>query len=403
MVCELYWPVDSEAVKLNPPVEIENSCLTLLSMTFEKSDPVPENAPAHTVVTNITVVVPPLHSLIGDPAIVNANPLVHPFVITSADTNRWQLITRASPKLDFETVSLYTLPILVRDNKGSSASQTIFVRIADVNEPPVFTGALAQPGQAVEIYVAENILRNTGIFTVTVKDPEEAPLKVTVDIEEENDEAPECKPSTYKTTILDSVVPGTNVNSFVLNCHDRDSVPTAMRFQIVSGNENTHFGFDPSRGSSSPKLIVKTPFDFEGGVDVQHQYHLVVHIIDDNVHDATVSKPRTGTVLIDISVQKKGLTVVYKSVNTFSSDDWYIPFIFALMAIMSVGLVTCWCYLIWRCAHCDKTCFKKQAKTSKAINRIKTYKPGTQKETVEVTMETTSIETVFDGEAKDPA
>lgn len=59
-------------------------------------------------------------------------------------------MTRASPKLDFETVSLYTLPILVRDNKGSSASQTIFIQIADVNEPPVFTGALAQPGQGMK-------------------------------------------------------------------------------------------------------------------------------------------------------------------------------------------------------------------------------------------------------------
>lgn len=58
-------------------------------------------------------------------------------------------MTSASPKLDFETVSLYTLPILVRDSKGSSASQTIFIQIADVNEPPIFTGALAQPGQGM--------------------------------------------------------------------------------------------------------------------------------------------------------------------------------------------------------------------------------------------------------------
>lgn len=67
--------------------------------------------------------------------------------------------------------------------------------------------------------------------------------------------------------------------------------------------------------------------------------------------------------------QRKGLTIVYKSVNTFSSDDWYIPFIFASMTIMSVGLVTYWCYLIWRCACSDKICFKQQAKASKSINR----------------------------------
>lgn len=59
-------------------------------------------------------------------------------------------MTTALPKLDFEVTSLYTIPILVRDDKGSLASQTIFVQIVDVNEPPVFTGLLTQPSQGMK-------------------------------------------------------------------------------------------------------------------------------------------------------------------------------------------------------------------------------------------------------------
>ncbi|KAF7249940.1 Cadherin-related family member 3, partial [Varanus komodoensis] len=206
--------------------------------------------------------------------------------------------------------------------------------------------------------------------------PRSAAVLVTINIDEENDEAPECRPSTYRATVLDSALPGTNINSFQLNCHDRDSLDTAMRFEIVSGNSDNHFGFDPSRGSSSSKLIVKTPFDFDGIMEFQPLYHLVVHIIDDNVYNTIVSKPRTGTVLIDIVVlrtrtppttiqseEKKGLTIVYTSVNTFHSSSWYISFAFMLMAIMSLGLVAWWCYLIWRYGRCKETCLKQQAKS----------------------------------------
>ncbi|XP_048346431.1 cadherin-related family member 3-like [Sphaerodactylus townsendi] len=246
--------------------------------------------------------------------------------------------------------------------------------------------------------------------------PKSASTMVIIDIKEENDEAPECTPYTYRATVLDNIPPGTNINSFSLSCKDRDSNGSAMRFEIVSGNRGNHFGLDPTRGSSSPKLIVKNPFDFEGEMDFQPQYHLVVHIIDDNLYNKTVSNPRTGTVLIDISViqtntqpptttpfdKKKGLTIVYTSVNTYSSTDWYIPFIFTLMAIMSIGLTTCWCYLLWRYARCKNPCLKRQVPDPRTIERMNTYRPGTQKEKGEVITEITNCETVFDGEAQDP-
>ncbi|XP_058144219.1 cadherin-related family member 3 [Dasypus novemcinctus] len=250
---------------------------------------------------------------------------------------------------------------------------------------------------------------------------------VTVDIEDENDEAPVCIPSLHKAVIFDNVVAGTNVNGFKLNCHDRDSQDFEMRFEIVSGNENNHFGFDPTRGSNIPKLIVKNPFNFETGAELRRQYHLVVHIIDDNLKYGKATKPRTGTAIIDIYVtrantppppttnseQRKGLTIVYTAVNTYKSSDWYIPFIFTLMAVFFAGLVAWLCFLLWRYGNIKK-CGQQMAKEvskpkpkgMKYIAGDKNQKEkivkGNRNEKLEVLTETMVYETVFDGEAIDP-
>lgn len=47
-------------------------------------------------------------------------------------------------------VTLYSLIIYAKDNQGATASQTILIQIADVNEPPTFTGSLAQDDQGTE-------------------------------------------------------------------------------------------------------------------------------------------------------------------------------------------------------------------------------------------------------------
>ncbi|EDL94126.1 similar to hypothetical protein FLJ23834 (predicted), partial [Rattus norvegicus] len=127
---------------------------------------------------------------------------------------------------------------------------------------------------------------------------------VTVDIEDENDEAPVCTPYLYTAIISDNVIAGTNVNGLRLNCHDRDSQDFEMRFEMASGNENLHFQLDPTRGSNTPKLIVKNPFNFDSGAELQQRYHLVVHVIDDNLQYGKAIKPRTGTAVIDIYVMK---------------------------------------------------------------------------------------------------
>ncbi|EDL20617.1 mCG16101, partial [Mus musculus] len=127
---------------------------------------------------------------------------------------------------------------------------------------------------------------------------------VTVDIEDENDEAPVCTPYLYTAIIPDNVIAGTNVNGLKLNCHDRDSQDFEMRFEMASGNENLHFQLDPTRGSNTPKLVVKNPFHFESGTELQLQYHLVVHVIDDNLQYGKAVKSKTGTAVIDINVMR---------------------------------------------------------------------------------------------------
>lgn len=48
-------------------------------------------------------------------------------------------------------VTLYSLIIYAKDSHGATASQTILIQIADVNEPPTFRGALAQRDQGTEL------------------------------------------------------------------------------------------------------------------------------------------------------------------------------------------------------------------------------------------------------------
>ncbi|XP_050999274.1 cadherin-related family member 3-like [Acomys russatus] len=257
--------------------------------------------------------------------------------------------------------------------------------------------------------------------------PRTAVTTVTVDIEDENDEAPVCVPYLYTATIPDNVVAGTNVNGLKLNCHDRDSQDFEMRFEMASGNENLHFQLDPSQGSNTPKLIVKNPFNFESGADLRQQYHLVVHVLDDNLKHGKAINPRTGTAVIDIYVirtstpppptsseQRKGLTIVYTAINTYKNSDWYIPFIFTLMAIFFAGLLSWMCFLLWRCGNI-KNCSQKMAKeVSKSKPKGIKYVVGdrnqkekniiteTRNKKLEVLTETTVYETVFDGEAIDP-
>ncbi|KAM8930778.1 cadherin-related family member 3-like [Pelodytes ibericus] len=258
-------------------------------------------------------------------------------------------------------------------------------------------------------------------YTLTIEatdcdpiNPQKAQSTVTINIKEENDEAPICEPSTYTAVIYDNTTNGVNINNFRLNCKDRDSDDSSMRFEIISGNINNHFGFDPTHGSNRPKLIVKTPFDFDNGADRQQKYNLLVNVFDDNVKTGAQGKPRTGTVEISISVlrtntpappttnyyERKGLTIVYNDVNTYKSDAWYVPFVFTLLALFLAGLAAWACHLIWKYTNIKSLCQRAIKKIPK--KRVRTYHEGTKKEKVEVITERTTYEAVFDGEAIDP-
>ncbi|XP_051777162.1 cadherin-related family member 3-like [Erpetoichthys calabaricus] len=227
---------------------------------------------------------------------------------------------------------------------------------------------------------------------------------VQIEIIPENDKKPVCIPATYKSVIFDNITVGTPINMFRLSCKDFDSANEELRYEIISGNVNNHFGFDPSRGSSSPKLILKSPFS---DADMQDFYHLVVFIIDDNVK---VSKPRTGSVLLDISVRKaatpappttsyyhrRGLTLLTPSVNSYEDKAWYVPLLLTLMALFFVALVAFVCYLVWRSTGLKDSCCLKAPK------RIKVFREAPRKDKMKTVTEIKKYNTVFDGEAVDP-
>ncbi|XP_041046842.1 cadherin-related family member 3-like isoform X2 [Carcharodon carcharias] len=245
--------------------------------------------------------------------------------------------------------------------------------------------------------------------------PRTAVTTVIINIIEENDEKPVCVPRTYKATILDNIAVGTNINSFRLSCQDRDSLNNEMRFEIVSGNVNNHFGFDPIRGSHAPKLIIRAPFDFEGKEDIQQQYHLIVNIIDDNIRK---DKPRTGTVVIDITViqtrttpptttsfyKRKGLTVINTAVNIYNQADWYVPFIVTLLAILLALLFALGLFIILKYTKCVEVCRKAWTRKPKPQppKKVKIHLPEPKKEKIEVVTEVTKYDTVFNGQAIDP-
>ncbi|XP_064223373.1 cadherin-related family member 3-like isoform X2 [Aotus nancymaae] len=104
---------------------------------------------------------------------------------------------------------------------------------------------------------------------------------------------------------------------------------------------------------------------------------------------------------------------MYTAINTYKSNDWYIPFIFTLMAIFLAGLISWLCFLLWKYGNIMECCQKMIKEVSKAKPNEMKYiaGDGNQKENIvtgnrnkklEVLTETIVYETVFDGEAIDP-
>ncbi|KFV97166.1 Cadherin-related family member 3, partial [Eurypyga helias] len=247
------------------------------------------------------------------------------------------------------------------------------------------------------------------ILTVQASDQEKTTTaSVTINVLEVNDEEPVCSPNFYSFQIPVSLAIGTNINGFRIECRDRDSDPRSLRYFINEGNVNNHFTFSPSAGSNTSRLILASRFDYESGLDTDWIYRLRVYITDDNLlsaRDKIMRLIKTGTVTLSIRVipdpttviaTTPGFTVVMKRENLYSESAWYVPFVITLGSVLLLSLLGYLGFLLatWARTRCPPA---GKADGAPLINAPEKKKP---KKEVLVTM--TKLNTVFDGEARDP-
>ncbi|NXR77071.1 CDHR3 protein, partial [Pycnonotus jocosus] len=247
------------------------------------------------------------------------------------------------------------------------------------------------------------------IFTVQASDQEKSTTaSVTVNVLEVNDEEPFCSPNFFSLQIPVDLAIGTNINGFRIECQDRDSDPRSFRYFINEGNENSHFMLSPSAGSNTSHLILATRFDYESGLDTNWVYSLRVHITDDNLvsaKDKATHLTKTGTVTLSIRVVPNpttattttpGFTVVTKRENLYSPSAWYVPFVVAAGGSLLLALLGYLGLLLLARLRTRRP----PARTARSTALINA--PEKKKAKKEVIMTMTKINTVFDGEARDP-
>ncbi|NXP55377.1 CDHR3 protein, partial [Heliornis fulica] len=247
------------------------------------------------------------------------------------------------------------------------------------------------------------------IIIVQASDQEKtATASVTVNVLEVNDEEPVCSPNFYSFQIPVSIAVGTNINGFRIQCQDRDSDPRSFRYFISEGNMNNHFTFSPSAGSNISHLILASRFNYEIGLDTDWIYRLRVYITDDNLlsaRDKTTHLIKTGTVTLSITVipnpttviaTTPGFTVVMKRENLYSESAWYVPFVITLGSLLLLGLLVYLGILLatWVRTRCPPA--------GRADDALLIKAPEKKKPKKEVVVTMTKLNTVFDGEARDP-
>ncbi|XP_066038975.1 cadherin-related family member 3 [Chamaea fasciata] len=247
------------------------------------------------------------------------------------------------------------------------------------------------------------------VFIVQASDLEKSTTaSVTVNVLEVNDEEPVCSPNYFSLQIPVDLAVGTNINGFRIECHDRDSDPRSFRYFINEGNENNHFVFSPRAGSNTSHLILASRFDYESELDTNWIYSLRVHITDDNLvsaRDKTTHLIKTGTVTLSIRVipnpttattTTPGFTVVTKRENLYSPSAWYVPFVITAGSLLLLGLLGHLGLLLLARLRTRGPPAGRARRTA-LINA-----PEKKKVKKEVVMTMTKINTVFDGEARDP-
>ncbi|NXC39166.1 CDHR3 protein, partial [Penelope pileata] len=245
-------------------------------------------------------------------------------------------------------------------------------------------------------------------FTVQASDQEKtATASVTVNVLEVNDEEPICSPNFYSFQIPVSLAVGTNVNGFRIECQDRDSDPRSFRYFIEEGNVNNHFTFSPRAGSNTSQLILASPFDYESGLDTKWIYRLRVYITDDNLlfaKNRATHLVKTGTVTLNIRVipnpttvitTTPSFTVVTKRENLYSDSAWYVPFVSTLGGLLLLGL-------LGRLGALLAARLRTRPPAPRAVGTPLINAPEKKKPEKETALKMIKINTVFDGEARDP-
>ncbi|XP_073669494.1 cadherin-related family member 3-like [Paramisgurnus dabryanus] len=240
--------------------------------------------------------------------------------------------------------------------------------------------------------------------------PQSATTTVTINITEANDEPPLCWPNKTNLVVTPDLQVGSNVQGFILYCTDKDSPPTSFIY-IISGstNVNNHFGFSPSAGSNTTRLILREPFDYGSGLDRLWRYSLTVLISDANIRTDAGASTQTGTIVINIHVMDPDLTTTITTttprityirvdLNTFDVEDWYVWFIITLCALLMLGILG---YMLYRCCeYISNTEFR--CCESKLIGDEEQLFQDEASPKKEILLEVTQINPVFDGEDVDP-
>ncbi|XP_039356090.1 cadherin-related family member 3-like [Mauremys reevesii] len=247
------------------------------------------------------------------------------------------------------------------------------------------------------------------ILTVQASDTEKlATVSVTINVLEVNDEKPVCSANTYSLAIPVDLAVGTNIEGFRIECVDRDSSPRSLRYFINSGNVNNHFTFSPSAGSNISQLILASRFDYDSGLDTVWDYRLRVYITDDNLlsgSNRATALIETGTVTLSIRVipnptttttTTPAITLLIRTENVYSESAWYVPFLISVGSMLLLGLLG---YLSFLLAKYIRTYCPPKPKADKRPLKNTPEKKKVKKEEV---WEMTKINTVFDGEARDP-
>ncbi|KAJ7407114.1 cadherin related family member 3 [Willisornis vidua] len=255
------------------------------------------------------------------------------------------------------------------------------------------------------------------IFTVQASDQEKSTTaSVTVNVLEVNDEEPVCSPNFYSFQIPVSLAVGTNINGFRIECQDRDSDPRSFRYFINEGNENNHFTFSPSAGSNTSWLILASQFDYESGLDTSWIYSLRVYITDDNllsVRDKTTHLIKTGVVTLSIRVIPNPTTAITTMAVAGCEESLLLSCLQKQHSLRVWGILSpslCWSTpsslaapssIIQSpsisCLPAEGITLFPFAQRNENMSIQEKKKP---KKEVVVTM--TKLNTIFDGEARDP-